>query len=148
MAAKNIPYGVTDFRLIRANNYYYVDKTSYIALVENAARFFFLIRPRRFGKSLFVNMLSWYYDINRKDSFEELFGDLYIGKHPTEEQGKYLILSFNFSAVNPDPDKLMESFEWHCHLRFMEFANAYASSFESGFAEEIKKSSDALTPDD
>lgn len=42
MAAKNIPYGVTDFRLIRANNYYYVDKTSYIALVENAARFFFL----------------------------------------------------------------------------------------------------------
>ena len=55
MAAKNIPYGVTDFRLIRANNYYYVDKTSYIALVENAARFFFLIRPRRFGKSLFVN---------------------------------------------------------------------------------------------
>lgn len=143
MAAKNIPYGVTDFRLIRANNYYYVDKTSYIALVENAARFFFLIRPRRFGKSLFVNMLSWYYDINRKDSFEEFFGDLYIGKHPTEEQGKYLILSFNFSAVNPDPDKLMESFEWHCHLRFMEFANAYASSFESGFAEEIKSAPSA-----
>ena len=143
MAAKNIPYGVTDFRLIRANNYYYVDKTSYIALVENAARFFFLIRPRRFGKSLFVNMLSWYYDINRKDSFEELFGDLYIGKHPTEEQGKYLILSFNFSAVNPDPDKLMESFEWHCHLRFMEFANAYASCFESGFAEEIKNAPSA-----
>ncbi len=143
MATKGIPYGVTDFRLIREGGYYYVDKTRYITLVEDAARFFFLIRPRRFGKSLFINMLTWYYDINRKDRFEELFGDLYIGQHPTEEQGKYLILSFNFSAVNPDPDKLIESFEWHCHLRFMEFAGAYASYFDSGFAEEVKNAPSA-----
>lgn len=143
MATKGIPYGVTDFRLIREGRYYYVDKTRYITLVEDAARFFFLIRPRRFGKSLFINMLTWYYDINRKDRFEELFGDLYIGQHPTEEQGKYLILSFNFSAVNPDPDKLIESFEWHCHLRFMEFVGAYASYFDSGFAEEVKNAPSA-----
>ena len=143
MAVKNIPYGITDFERIRLNGYYYVDKSRFIPMIERAASFFFLIRPRRFGKSLFINMLSWYYDINRKDRFEELFGDLYIGKQPTEEQGKYLILSFNFSAVNPDPDKLMESFEWHCHLRFMEFINEYATYFEPGFAEEVKNAPSA-----
>lgn len=143
MAVKNIPYGITDFERIRSNGYYYVDKSRFIPMIEKAASFFFLIRPRRFGKSLFINMLSWYYDINRKDRFDQLFGDLYIGKQPTEEQGKYLILSFNFSAVNPDPDKLLESFEWHCHLRFMEFVNAYASHFEPDFAEEVKNAPSA-----
>lgn len=143
MAKKGIPYGVTDFRMIREENYYYVDKTCYISLLEDVARFFFLIRPRRFGKSLFVNMLTWYYDINRKELFNDLFGDLYIGQHPTDEQGKYLILSFNFSAVNPDPDKLMESFEWHCHLRFMEFANAYVSYFEPGFVKSVENAPSA-----
>lgn len=143
MAKKGIPYGVTDFRMIREENYYYVDKTRYISLLEDVARFFFLIRPRRFGKSLFVNMLTWYYDINRKELFNDLFGDLYIGQHPTDEQGKYLILSFNFSAVNPDPDKLMESFEWHCHLRFMEFANAYVSYFEPGFVKSVENAPSA-----
>lgn len=143
MAKKGIPYGVTDFRMIREENYYYVDKTRYISLLEDVARFFFLIRPRRFGKSLFVNMLTWYYDINRKELFNDLFGDLYIGQHPTDEQGKYLMLSFNFSAVNPDPDKLMESFEWHCHLRFMEFANAYASYFEPGFVKSVENAPSA-----
>lgn len=143
MAKKGIPYGVTDFRMIREENYYYVDKTRYISLLEDVARFFFLIRPRRFGKSLFVNMLTWYYDINRKELFNDLFGDLYIGQHPTDEQGKYLMLSFNFSAVNPDPDKLMESFEWHCHLRFMEFANAYATYFEPGFVKSVENAPSA-----
>ena len=78
MATKQIPYGLTDFERIRTANYYYVDKTRYIAEVERNASFFFLIRPRRFGKSLFLNVLRWYYDVNRKDSFEELFGDLYM----------------------------------------------------------------------
>lgn len=66
MATKQIPYGLTDFERIRTANYYYVDKTRYIAEVERNASFFFLIRPRRFGKSLFLNVLRWYYDVNRK----------------------------------------------------------------------------------
>ena len=57
MATKQIPYGLTDFERIRTANYYYVDKTRYIAEVERNASFFFLIRPRRFGKSLFLNIL-------------------------------------------------------------------------------------------
>lgn len=143
MTAKKIPYGLTDYERIRKEGYYYVDKTRYIEKIEQAASFFFLIRPRRFGKSLFVNMLTWYYDINRKERFQELFGDLYVGLHPTEEQGKYLILNFNFSAVNPDPDQLINSFEWHCHLKFMEFANAYARYFEPDFKENVEKAPSA-----
>lgn len=138
MAAKNIPYGMTDFQMIRRENYYYVDKTRFIPQIEDAARFFFLIRPRRFGKSLFINMLTWYYDINRKESFGALFGDLYIGQHPTPDQGTYLILSFNFASVNPDPKQMMLSFEQHCNNRFDTFIANYAHLFSANFAEELR----------
>ena len=121
------------FRANPYRNYYYVDKTRYIAEVERNASFFFLIRPRRFGKSLFLNVLRWYYDVNRKDSFEELFGDLYIGSHPTPEQGQYLVLDFNFAGVNPDPDELIRSFNDHCAARFREFAYYYERFFNPGF---------------
>ena len=137
MAAKQIPYGLTDFERIITSNYYYVDKTRYIAEVERGASFFFLIRPRRFGKSLFLNVMRWYYDINRRDRFQELFGDLYIGSHPTPEQGKYLILDFNFAGVNPDPDQLLRSFNSHCAARFDFFARQYARFFDPGFTEEL-----------
>ena len=56
MEAKNIPYGLTDFARIQRDNYYYVDKTQYIPRIEQAESYFFLARPRRFGKSLFINM--------------------------------------------------------------------------------------------
>ena len=105
MIIKKIPYGLTDFERIRKEPYYYVDKTHYIEWLEESANFFFLIRPRRFGKSLFINMLRWYYDIYRRDRFKEIFEGLYIGSHPTAEQGKYLVLDFNFAGVNPDPDR-------------------------------------------
>lgn len=134
MAAKNIPYGITDFNLIRTENYYYVDKTRFLPLIEQVARYFFLIRPRRFGKSLLINMMMWYYDINRKESFNTLFGDLYIGQHPTAEQGRYLILNFNFAEVNPDPTLMMESFERHCNNRFTAFIDNYGHLFPADFA--------------
>jgi len=65
-AIKKIPYGMTDFESIIRDGYYYVDKTQYIEKVENISRFFFFVRPRRFGKSLFLNMLGLYYDINKR----------------------------------------------------------------------------------
>lgn len=98
-AIKKIPYGLTDFERIIRENYYYVDKTQYIAKVEDQASYFFIVRPRRFGKSLFLNMLANYYDINKKDRFEEIFGGLYIGKHPTPARNKYMVLKLNFSSV-------------------------------------------------
>ena len=99
---KKIPYGMTDFERIILENYYYVDKTQYIAKVEKVTSFFFFVRPRRFGKSLFLNMLGLYYDINQKDKFEKIFGNLYIGKHPTPDRNKYLVLTlYEGSGGNP-----------------------------------------------
>ena len=91
-----LPYGQSDFATIRRSNKYYVDKTMFIPALEEFNYQMFL-RPRRFGKSLMLNMLGAYYDVAMKDDFDMLFGDLYIGKNPTEERNKYLILKFNFS---------------------------------------------------
>mgnify|MGYP002595731717 FL=1 len=139
MTIKKIPYGVTDFEMIRKEDYYFVDKTRYVEVLEKTARFFFLIRPRRFGKSLFINMLRWYYDIYRRDRFKEIFEGLYIGSHPTAEQGKYLVLDFNFAGVNPDPDRLLASFNDNCSMRFDLFAGLYGHMFNPGFASELKR---------
>ncbi|MFS2807934.1 AAA family ATPase [Parabacteroides distasonis] len=138
MIMKKIPYGLTDFERIRKEPYYYVDKTHYIERLEESANFFFLIRPRRFGKSLFINMLRWYYDIYRRDRFKEIFEGLYIGSRPTAGQGKYLVLDFNFAGVNPDPDRLLASFNDHCSMRFDIFAGLYGHMFNPGFADELK----------
>ena len=78
MATKEIPYGLSDYARLALENYYYVDKTHFIPLIEKAASFFFLIRPRRFGKSLTLSMLESYYDINNANRFEELFGERWI----------------------------------------------------------------------
>ena len=83
-AIKKIPYGMTDFESIIRDGYYYVDKTQYIEKVENISRFFFFVRPRRFGKSLLISMLAHYYDRTKANRFEELFGGTWIGEHPTE----------------------------------------------------------------
>ncbi|GHT49376.1 hypothetical protein AGMMS49982_02750 [Bacteroidia bacterium] len=98
---KRLPYGNSDFENVRTGGYAYVDKTRFIELLENEPnRNLFFIRPRKFGKSLFFSMLSHYYDIAEADKFEQLFGDLYIGKHPTPMKNSYLVLKFNFSGLN------------------------------------------------
>lgn len=85
---KRLPYGMMNFAVIRREDYYYVDKTRFIPLLEQADRFFFFIRPRRFGKSLTLNLLQHYYDVNTRDKFDDLFGGLYIGEHPTPDRNK------------------------------------------------------------
>ena len=137
--AKKIPYGLTDYVLLMTDNYYYVDKTRYIEQLEQTARFLFLIRPRRFGKSLFLNMLNCYYDVKYADRFNELFGEQYIGKHPTSEQGKYLVLYFNFSAVRGTGEALEENFNMYAKIQMEAFADQYASYFELGFSQGIRE---------
>ena len=83
---KRIPYGIADYRQIREANCYYVDKTHFIPLIEAAPYYLFCIRPRRFGKTLWLSLLRHYYDISLKDEFDALFGDTYIGAHPTAER--------------------------------------------------------------
>ena len=97
---KALPYGLSDFPRIRCEDYYYVDKTRFIEMLERQPPYLFLIRPRRFGKSLFLAMLEAYYSIDYAGRFEELFGELYIGQHPTKRHNSYMVLRFNFSEVS------------------------------------------------
>ena len=98
---KKIPYSLTNFSQIRNENYLYVDKTRFIEMLENEnTKHHFLIRPRKFGKSLFLSVLEHYYDVRFKDKFQELFGDLYIGQNPTPLANTYFILNFDFSGLN------------------------------------------------
>ncbi|RLA69568.1 MAG: hypothetical protein DRG30_10075, partial [Epsilonproteobacteria bacterium] len=95
-----LPYGMSDFLDLKIENYYYIDKTDYIPKIELYGRYIYLIRPRRFGKSLFLNMLAFYYDLFYADRYEEVFQDTYILDHPTKLKNSYHILKFDFSAVS------------------------------------------------
>ena len=122
---KKIPYGVSDFEKIRRNNYYYVDKTNFIEKIEDSSDYLFFIRPRRFGKSLFLSLMENYYDINKKEDFEQLFKGTYIYDNPTEEKNKYLILKFNFSEVNPHIKEVENSFNNTIRLEALRFIQKY-----------------------
>lgn len=138
MATKKIPYGLSDFRRLNEDNYYYVDKTRFIEEVENSPSFLFMIRPRRFGKSLWLSILQTYYDIAAAGQFDALFGKYYIGKHPTPERNKYLILSFNFAGVSPEIDRLESSFESYVKGRLRKFNNRYAHLLPEGYMNEYE----------
>jgi DNA-binding CsgD family transcriptional regulator len=98
---KPIPYGNANFCEIRNDNYLYIDRTPYLRTLEqmNITRALF-IRPRRFGKSLWLNVMTHYFDINKKDEFEQLFGDLDIGKNPTLDHNQYVVMNWNFSIMS------------------------------------------------
>ncbi|MDR2757099.1 MAG: AAA family ATPase [Planctomycetaceae bacterium] len=96
---KRLPLGNAEFKSVRTENYCYVDKTQYIELLEQEpAKSQLFIRPRRFGKSLFLSTLSYYYDANSSEEFEQLFGDLYIGNNPTPKRNSYAVMRFDFSG--------------------------------------------------
>ena len=133
---KQIMYGVTDFALIRAENGYFVDRTALIRELEKTSYALFL-RPRRFGKSLLCSILQCYYDVDYADRFDELFGGLDIGRDPTDERGKYLVLDFNFSQVVKDAAQVQGSFNFCTSLRLDVFAEHYAARLPSGASEAI-----------
>ena len=89
---KLLPYGISDFETVIEQNLFYVDKTMYLPELERQPRNIILIRPRRFGKSIFLSMLHAYYDCRKKSKFQSLLGNLWIGKHPTPLQGSMLTI--------------------------------------------------------
>ncbi|MBF0117274.1 MAG: AAA family ATPase [Desulfobacterales bacterium] len=91
-------YGVSDFHSIISENYFYVDRTQYINNIEEMGKSLLFLRPRRFGKSLWLNTLANYYDVAKEKDFEKLFGHLAIGKNPTPLHNKYFILEWDFSC--------------------------------------------------
>ena len=142
---KLLPYGISDFRRIRKENYYYVDKSAYIQRMEDVASFLFLIRPRRFGKSLFLSMLRYYYDINEKENFRELFKGLWVADHPTQWQGKFQVLHLDFSQVGGNADALPLNFNRYFEVRLDDFAERYAAYYPADFVERIRGAQDANT---
>ena len=134
---KRIPYGMMNFVDVRNDNCYYVDKTRFIEKVEDANKFFFFIRPRRFGKSLTLSMLRHYYDINAADKFEQLYGDLYIGQHPTPNHNKYLVLYLNFAVINADLGNYRRAMDEQCNTAFNDFCDTYRQYLPEGTKEEM-----------
>ena len=134
---KRIPYGMMNFADIRLDNYYYVDKTHFIPAIEQADRFFFFIRPRRFGKSLTLNLLRQYYDVRTRDKFDDLFGDLYIGQHPTPSRNSYLVLYLNFSGITGELNNYRKGLDAHCQIRFDYFCEVYADLLPQGIKEKL-----------
>ena len=133
--SKKLPYGVSNFVTIIEQNNYYVDKTMYIPMLEDEAHNLFFIRPRRFGKSLFLGMLHAYYDCHTKDKFEQWFGNLWIGQHPTPERGRYQVLHLDFSQVGGKIENLEERFNFYLGVELNTFVRYYAEYY----SEEIQK---------
>ena len=128
---KKIPYGISNYEELVEDRYYYVDKTKYIEQLENLAekRIIFL-RPRKFGKTLFTSVIENYYDVKKKDKFEKLFGETYIGKNPTKLKNSYYILKFNFSGINTkDDETTMEGFKEKVIDAIQRFISKYELDF-------------------
>ena len=136
---KGLPYGIAGFEDLRNKNRYYADKTTYIPRLEDAGDFLFLIRPRRFGKSLFLSMLRCYYDQAMQDRFDTLFDGLWIKDHPTALRGRYQVMYFDFSQVLTGRGTPVEEFDKYCSGRLINFADIYAPYYREGFLEEVKR---------
>ena len=137
---KRLPYGIYDFEAVIEQNQYYVDKTMYLPLLENQPSNLFFIRPRRFGKSIFLSMLHAYYDCSKKEKFQTLFGDLWVGKHPTPLQGKYQVLHLDFSYVGGSIEKLEENFDMYLRVKLDGFMRVYQEFYLADFKERFFKS--------
>lgn len=142
---KRIPYGVSNFVEVVEQNQYYVDKTMYLPLLEEQPSNLFFIRPRRFGKSIFLSMLRAYYDISQKDKFQTRFGDLWIGSRPTPLQGKFQILFLDFSRASGGNGTLAENFDRYCSMVMDAFGRFYESFYYPGFAKEMKEQTDFVS---
>ena len=132
---KRVPYGVADFAQVIEQNQYYVDKTMFIPELENQPRNLFLNRPRRFGKSIFLSMLYSYYDCAQSHKFQSLFGNLWIGQHPTPLQGKYQVLFLDFSQITGNIDKLETKFNSYLSINLDAFVRQYSEYYQAEMEE-------------
>ncbi len=131
-----IPYGQSDFRRIRLRKWLYVDKTRFLRRLERED-YVFLIRPRRFGKSLWVSILENYYDRWWRHEFDAVFARTDIGRDPTEERHRYVVLRFDFSMVSDALETLEERFEGHCHTELRGALRRHPDLFPEAALREI-----------
>ena len=141
---KRIPYGMQNFEDVIKEDCYYVDKTPFIEDIEDSNMYFFFLRPRRFGKSLTISMLENYYDINKKDKFDEIFGKLYIGENPTPEHNSYLIIHLNFAIIVGDLNNYKHGMDNYCRTQFNYFVDVYSHLLPEGTKEGLNQQEDAV----
>ena len=126
---------MADFATVIEQNLYYVDKTMFIPELEKQPRNLFFIRPRRFGKSIFLSMLYSYYDCTQSHKFQSLFGNLWIGQHPTPLQGKYQVLFLDFSQITGNIDKLETKFNSYLSINLDAFVRQYSEYYQAEMEE-------------
>ncbi len=141
---KKIIYGNSNFRKVRINNdYFYIDKTKFIETLESISEdFVIFLRPRRFGKSLFLSTLQYYYDEKSKDEFDAIFHDTYIGKNPTPLKNSYRILFMEFSGINTDGGMEVIYDEFRDNIKMA--VHRYFSNY--GYEKYIEKLDDINSP--
>ena len=135
-----LPYGVSNFQKLSTNNLYYVDRTSYIETLEQLGdNVILFIRPRRFGKSLFVSMLQYYYGMEYRGDFEDIFGKYYIGQHPTPLANQYLVMHLDFSGIDTsEPKFIKRDFLYSVRESALNFMATYEEYFDEEDIEEVK----------
>lgn len=135
---KLLPYGISNYAQVVREGKYLVDKTMYLERMEQAGNFLFLIRPRRFGKSLFISMMKSYYDIEERENFDTLFGDTYVGKHPTPECNQYQVLHLDFSITGGSIEELRKNVYGYLDVMYGIFVHTYAKYYPGGYVEGYK----------
>ena len=128
---RQLPKGISNYEDIVAENRVYVDKTMYIEKMEDLAdKTIMFLRPRKFGKTLFTSTLECYYDKNKADKFEELFGKTYIGKNPTPNKNRYCVLRFNFSGISTNTvEETIKGFREKVDIGINRFVTNYKLDF-------------------
>jgi hypothetical protein len=121
------PYGIADFYQVITEDYFYVDRTAYISRIENAGKQLLFLRPRRFGKSLWLSTLENYYDLAKADEFDRLFSRLAIGRSPTPKRNQYFVLKWDFSVVDysGSAEQIRKSLHSYINHRIEDFAGYY-----------------------
>ena len=139
MKKLKIPYGVGNYKTLVEEDYYFVDKTFFIEKLENLdEKTLVFLRPRRFGKSLFLSMLNYYYGNIYKDNFDLLFSKYYIGKNPTIKKNSYAILHFNFSGINTKTNETtVDSFNLRVENSILDCINSYFSNLPQNVKDRI-----------
>ena len=132
-----IPYGLAYFKGIRREGCLYVDKTRFLRRLEQE-RFVFFVRPRRFGKTCWLSMLESYYDRNQADDFDDLFGGLDIGRRPTRDRSRYVVLRFNFSTFGSDPANLEREFDEYCRRHVRDAMQDHPDLFPDAVVERVR----------
>ena len=131
---KRIPYGITDYKSLITEDYYYVDKTMYLEKLENLSnKNIVYLKPRRFGKTLFTSMMYYYYDINSKNLYDDLYKNTYIYNHETKNKNNYYILKFDFSGmtvISNNKDSIMNAFSEKIYNGINDFIIHYNLNFE------------------